>query len=325
MRKENLDVVFYEAFEEETEMIRRYLPTSVQAGFFEKTIQEEDLSHAGSSLLSIRTQSIIPSEWNSGLKAILTRSTGYEHLLRYRTEPASGIDCGYLPSYCARAVAEHALLLWLCLMRKVLRQADQFHCFNRNGITGNEMMGKHVLVVGVGNIGSEVIRIAQGLGMKAWGVDLVKKHDFVEYRSLQEGLRDANIIVCAMNLTAENHGYFEYETLKRASPGTIFINIARGELAPEPDLLALLEEGILGGVGLDVYQDEKQLAVTLRSGLPGTDPGQQAVLRLASHPRAVLTPHNAFNTVESLERKAEQTVRQVMNYLERGAFLWNIP
>jgi D-lactate dehydrogenase len=316
-----LDVVFYEAFKEEREALQRYLPPDIRVEYIENTIQEQNDDELRASILSVRTQSIIPSNCDSRFRAILSRSTGYDHLIKYRKRTESQILCGHLPYYCAKAVAEHALLLWLSLMRKLIQQTEQFINFDRNGLTGSEMTDKQLLVVGVGNIGSEVVRLAQGLGIKVWGVDLVQKHDFVDYLTLDEGLSRANIIVCAMNLTTENNGYFNYEVLKQVNQGTIFINIARGEMSPEQDLLALLKEEIIAGVGLDVFQNEKNMAVSLRQG----NLAQQAILELAQHPRAILTPHNAFNTVESLERKAEQSIRQILHYLKVGSFLWDVP
>jgi D-lactate dehydrogenase len=87
----------------------------------------------------------------------------------------------------------------------------------------------------------------------------------------------------------------------------------------------LLNEGVLAGVGLDVYQDEKNLAVSLRQGNTSSDLEIQAILELANHPGAITTPHNAFNTRESLERKAEQSIRQIQHFLDRNTFLWNVP
>ena len=173
------------------------------------------------------------------------------------------IPCGYLPLYCNRAVAEQAMLMWMALLRKLPEQVQNFADFNRDGITGNECQGKTLLVVGVGNIGSEVVRIGQGLGMKSLESILFKKHSFVNYISIEEGLAKADVIVCAMNLTSENADYFSYERLRTAKRGAIFINIARGEFAASTDLVRLLDEGHLGGVGLDVYKNESQLAVSL--------------------------------------------------------------
>ena len=320
-----MDVFFYEAFEEEERSLRKRLPSGVTVGFTRKTIQERGDSEPPASLISVRTQSILPVDWAEKLSGILSRSTGYDHIIRYREECGREIPCGYLPLYCHRAVAEQAVLLWMALLRKFPKQTENFKRFHRDGLTGEECGHKTLLVVGVGNIGSEVVKIGWGLGMDVLGVDIVKKHDTVSYVSIDEGIGRADIIVCAMNLTSENVGYFDYRLLKRTKPGVVFVNIARGELSPSTDLLRLVEEEHLGGVGLDVYGNESELAVALRSGRTSEDGEVLATLALAKHPNVVLTPHNAFNTREAVERKVDHSVQQVSHFLREGRFLWLVP
>jgi D-lactate dehydrogenase len=320
-----MDVFFYEAFEEEAQAIKRYLPADIQAGFDWKTIQEYGNAAPAAPVISIRTQSIIPTEWAGQLAGILSRSTGYDHLTAYLNSCGKNMPCGYLPLYCARAVAEQAMLLWMTLLRKLRQQVQQFATFHRDGITGSECMGKTLLVVGVGNIGSEIVRIGQGLGMEVLGVDIVKKHDFVSYVSIQEGLAKADIIVCAMNLTADNMAYFKYDRLRMAKRGAIYINISRGEISPSAGLVRLLDDGHLSGIGLDVYNHESQLAVCLRAGKRGGDAEVEATLSLLKRPNVICTPHNAFNTAESVERKAAHSVQQIQHFLKNRTFLWPLP
>jgi D-lactate dehydrogenase len=221
-----MDVYFYEAFEEEVEALWRRLPLPLEAGFTGKTIQEQGDLEPPARLISIRTQSVLPKEWGAKLSGIVSRTTGYDHLVGQQ------IPCGYLPLYCSRAVAEQAIMLMLALWRRLPQQMAQFPRFHRDGLTGCECEGKNLLVVGVGNIGSEVARIGQGLSMNVRGVDILQKHPFVNHVSIEEGLPWADAIVCCMNLTAENARYFRYETLKQAKPGVLFINVARGEFSP---------------------------------------------------------------------------------------------
>jgi D-lactate dehydrogenase len=120
-----------------------------------------------------------------------------------------------------------------------------------------------------------------------------------------------------MNLTKENVSYFGYETLKRARRGVVFVNIARGEFTPAQDMVLLLDEGRLGGLALDVYDDESTLATALRAGKSG--------FPLLGRPNVILTPHNAFNTVEAVDRKARQTVQQIEHFVAHNWFLWPVP
>ena len=367
--RHGLDVFFYEAFEEEADAIRRFLPEGLSAGSTWRTIQEDALSSGSSAepparVVSTRTQSVFPPEWADRIEGIFTRSTGYDHVQAYRRACGRNIPAGYLPTYCSRAVAEHAMMLWTALLRKLSRQVGQFERFCRDGITGRECKGRTVLVVGVGNIGSEIVKVAEGLGMTALGVDPVERHDFVDYVEYEEGLPRADVIVCAMNLTDANVGYFGYGKLEGAKPGAVFVNIARGELAPAADLLRLLEDGRLAGVGLDVYEDESELAVMLRetailttearrarrTAKPGERPQCEAessgcapcppclrgemsrcssavaaTLELARRGDVIATPHNAFNTAEAVERKARMSVEAIAEFLRGGAFPEPVP
>jgi D-lactate dehydrogenase len=318
------DVMFFEAFEEESAALRAAMPPEIDAAYTWKTIQEQGCTTPPAPIISVRTQSLIPPGWAAELDAIVTRSTGYDHVTAYRAATGIEVPAGYLPLYCNRSVAEHALLLWLALMRKLPRQLEQFTSFHRDGITGMECEGKTLAVVGVGNIGHEIVRVGRSLGMTTLGVDIVQRHDEVEYVERDAALEAADIVVCAMNLTADNVGYFNRRTLRVAPRGTLFINIARGELSPAADLLMLLEEGVLGGVGLDVYNQEQELAVALREGRASDDAEVQAILALARHPAAILTPHNAFNTAEAVQRKASQTVEQLQQFRETGEFVWPV-
>lgn len=320
-----IDVFHYEAFDEEAKLLADFGATAFSSASTWATIQESGHSSPPARVISTRTQSILPPAWAGQLDAVLTRSTGYDYLLGYRNAQRPELACGYLPLYCARAVAEQALLLWMALLRKLPRQLQQFKTFHRDGLTGRECEHKNLLVAGVGNIGHEVVKIGRGLGMEVKGVDLVRRHADVDYVAIDAGLPWADIVVCAMNVTPDNRGYFSHARLSQAKPGTLFVNIARGELSPATDLLRLLEEGRLGGVGLDVHNHEDALAVALRAQRAVADPEAEATLRLLKLDNAVLTPHNAFNTAESVERKCHQSVEQLAAFLKTGAFLWPLP
>lgn len=319
------DVYFYEAFAEEESALRSFLPDTIRAGFTAATPQEIGHTVAPAALISVRTQSQIPLGWAQGLRGILTRSTGYDHVLRYRQKSGVAVPVGYLPLYCHRAVAEQAMLLWMALLRLLPRQQAQFHTFYRDGLTGRETAGKTLAVFGVGNIGYEVVRIGRGLDMRVLGVDIVQRYDDVEYVAPEFAAAQADILVCAMNLTQENQGYFSDDFWRQCRPGAVFVNISRGELSPPAALLAAHECGILGGIALDVYDAESALAGWLRGGKVSTDASVVATLALQKRQQVIFTPHNAFNTEESVVRKSSQSIDQVRAFFEIGEFLWPVP
>jgi D-lactate dehydrogenase len=321
----NWDVFFYEAFKEEQQALQQYLPSNLSAGFTWQTIQEYGDSQPPAPLISIRTQSIIPVSWAKLLRGVLTRSTGFNHIHTFWRQSQTSLLTGYLPLYCSRTVAEQAVLSWMALLRKLPQQVAQFKTFNRDNLTGRECWQKTLLVVGVGNIGYEVVKLGKALGMNVLGVDIEKKYPDVTYVTIADGLPVADVVVAAMNLTSSNQGYFNYSSLRRGKPGLIFVNVGRGECSPSIDLLRLLEENFLGGLALDVYDQESELAIHLRSREVHSNATALAVLKLAEYPNVILTPHNAFNSQEALARKSAQSIQQVTYFLEQGQFLWMVP
>lgn len=317
-------IYFYEAFEEEQAALKRYLPESIKAGFTRKTIQETDHLNPPANIISIRTQSIFPTDWANNISAIISRSTGFDHLKLYQKNTGTEIVMGYLPKYCHRAVAEHALMMWLSLMRKLPKQIDQFITFSRDGLSGLEMSGKTLAVYGVGNIGYQICNIGQVLHMNVLGVDIVKRYPDINYSDPQTAAKKADIIVAAMNLTDENKNYFNSKFWLQVKPYSIFINISRGELSPSGTLLNALRANQISAVGLDVFNQEKQLADLLRNNKPSKDDEISALKELMKMENVLLTPHNAFNTEESVERKARQTIEQLNFFLENNRFKWQV-
>lgn len=321
------DAFFYEAFAEEAERLRHYAAEAgLRVGHTPQTIQEAGHAAPPAPVVSLRTQSLLPPEWAGQVAGILTRSTGYDHLLAYRAAAGGGPPLGYLPLYCVRAVAEQALLLWTALLRRLPRQLEQFERFRRDHLSGRENPGKILAIFGVGHIGYEIGRIASALGLIVRGVDPVRRHADVAYVEPEAALAEADIVVCAMNLTPRNRGYFTTTRLAQTKRKPILVNVARGEFTPATVLEAALDEGILSGVALDVYNEESILAPALRSGnRAALTPDNHALLRLRERPDVLCTPHNAFNTLEAVERKSEQSVRTLLHFRKTGQFLWPVP
>jgi len=281
-------------------------------------------------LISVRTQSQLPLAWGPQLSGILSRSTGYDHLLAYAQalSPTAPPALGYLPLYCHRAVAEQALRLWLALLRRLPRQQRQFQRFHRDGITGRECAEKTLAVVGVGHIGQEVCRLGLALGMRVLGVDRAPRAAGITHVPIEVALPQADVVVVAMDLNPSNHGYFGWERLRAIKPGAVFVNISRGELSPQSALLEALESGHLAGVALDVFDHEAALAVALRAATPLPDiedPQARSALQLSLRDDVILTPHNAFNSQEAVERKSQHSVEQIEAFLRSGRFRWDAP
>lgn len=318
-----IDVIFYEAFEEEQRALEKTLPSDIKARFVKGTIQEKQTKEMPASIVSVRTQSAIPLSWAKGLKGILTRSAGHDHLSAYRKKSGQDVSCGYLPSYCSRAVAEQAILMTMALWRKLPQQMKQVYSFSRDGLTGCEIFGKNVLVVGVGKIGGECVRIAKALGMNVKGSDIDPREKDVDYVQLEEGAAWADAVISAVPLTEKTRKMFNFSFFQKMRPGGMFVNISRGEASPLGDIKEALETGVLAGAGLDVYENEPELAVILRGEESSQERGY--LLRMAEKYNVILTPHNAFNTKEAVLRKAQQSIDSIMFFLKEGRFIDEVP
>ena len=313
------DVIIYEAYEEERIAIKKYLSDGIKARFYGGTIQECGHKRPPAGFISIRTQSRIPKDWNT-ISAVLTRSQGYDHMLEFSRAASFRGRAGCLGSYCATSVAEQAVMGMLMLMRKGKQQMDHFREFNRDGLTGHECRGKNAGVIGVGNIGREIVRIAKGLGMHVKGVDLIKKLKTLEYVSLASAIRWSDALFCALPLTGKTQGLLGYQSLKMSRRGLYFINISRGEIAPTGELIRLLNEKKLKGLALDVFQGEAELAVHLRKRSRSPVRKVKIALDMAKRDNVILTPHNAFNTVEALDENARRSARSIEMYIRKGCF-----
>jgi D-lactate dehydrogenase len=317
-----MKIFFYEVFDEERACLESMMPDHWQAGYTSQTIQDACATRPPFPHISIRTQSVVPEAWLTHLSTIVSRSTGYDHLLllkRLTRNRETSLAC--LPKYCGQAVAEHALMLWMALARKLKTQLRVMNQFHRDGLTGFEMKDKRLVIVGVGDIGFRIAELGKALGMEVVGVDPVERHDKIPYVSLSEGLARADILICAMNLTEANRGIFSIDRWKEAKPGLLFVNISRGECSPFTDLHLALKRGYLSGIALDVFDQESEFAGMLRSGPHPETESLKAAQLLLDHPQVIFTPHNAFNTREATERKCALTIAQFKAYESYGNFI----
>jgi D-lactate dehydrogenase len=315
-----VDVIFYETFAEEERSLRKHLGMGLTAEFRQNPIQSYHDQEPLASLISIRTHSNIPLSWFDKIKGVLSRSSGYDHLVDFMESTKGHIPCGYLLDYCSRSVAEHAITVMLSLFKKLKKQMNHFSTFNRNGITCRDCLDRNLLVIGVGKIGSQIVRLGKGLEMNVKGVDLVERVSGLEYVNLSEGVAWADAVICALPLTPATQGLLNRSLLIEAKKGLIFVNISRCEISPLYDLAQLLDEGVILGIGLDVFEKEGKLLPELQGHLISHGDYQRRVLSLKDRDEVIFTPHNAFNTEESLEIKSRLSCEAISQFLQTGRF-----
>lgn len=218
-----------------------------------------------------------------------------------------GIPVAFTPGVNHTTVAEHAFLLMLALSKKLIEHANWVTSGQWKRVTGHEIAGKTLGIVGLGRIGKEMAIRANAFGMTCLGYDLywpeefARDHAVTKMGSVEEILQKSDIISLHTNLTEETHGMINRESLRLMKPGALLINCGRGELVVTTDVAAALESGKLGGYGTDVLDEEPP-------------PPDHLLLRTKN---CLITPHIGSRTYESVVRQATKATENLL-LLMRG-------
>ncbi|MES2871716.1 MAG: 2-hydroxyacid dehydrogenase [Pseudomonadota bacterium] len=255
-----------------------------------------------------------------GTRLIALRSAGYNHV----DLPAAkqlGLSVVRVPAYSPHAVAEHAVALILALNRRLHRAYNRTRegDFTLHGLTGFDLAGKTVGVVGTGQIGATFGKIMVGFGCKLLCFDPYPNAELLalgaQYVSLPELLSGSHIISLHCPLTADNKHLINRASVATLKHGAMLINTGRGALVDTPALIDALKSGQLGYLGLDVYEEEAQLFFEDRSDLPLQD---DVLARLLTFPNVIITAHQAFLTREALSAIASTTLDNIAAW-KRGS------
>jgi len=263
------------------------------------------------------------------LKVIATRSTGYDHIdVKYCR--GQGIVVCNVPVYGENTVAEHTFALILMLSRKVHQSYVQVQAghVERAVLTGFDLQGKTLGVIGAGHIGLHVIRIGRGFGMRVLASD-TRRDTFLPdlmgfaYATLEQVLRESDIVSLHCALRPETQHLLGAEQFAMMKQGALVINTARGGLVDTDALVKALENGHLGGAGLDVVEGEELIQEERELLLEDGDVKKlRGVVRnriLFARDNVVYTPHNAFNSQEALYRILDTTVANLESFRSGAA------
>ena len=236
-----------------------------------------------------------------------------------------GFSVTRVPAYSPYAVAEHAVALLLALNRKIPRAYNRVHDlnFSLNGLVGFDLHGKTAGIFGTGKIGRITAQILRGFGMKVLAYDPFQSLEWAEKYGIQytDALtiaRECEVISLHTPLTPETHHVIRKETLEVMKPGTILINVSRGALIDTRALIDALKSGRLGGVALDVYEEEEGVFFEDLSGMILQD---DDLARLLTFPNVLITAHQAFLTHEALGEIARVSVTNLDAFARGQAFL----
>lgn len=271
------------------------------------------------------------------LKLITTRSTGFDHIDLVAAKKR-GIKVGYVPGYGDNTVAEFAFGLILTLSRKIYDGFDRLRETGRysfEGLRGFDLKGKTIGIVGTGRIGCCMIKIAHGFDMNIVASDpfpkeeLAKQYNF-KYISFDELLSESDIISLHVPYNKETHHLINAKNIKKIKKGALLVNTSRGGVVETDALVKALNEGILAGAGLDVLEEEGVIQDERQFLLYGHPEEHNLKTVLQNHvlidmPNVIITPHNAFNTKEALERILDADILNIKEFIEKGEVKYPVP
>ncbi|MCD6086242.1 hydroxyacid dehydrogenase [bacterium] len=259
------------------------------------------------------------------LKYITTRSTGFDHI-DLKACKLRNILVSNVPTYGANTVAEHTFALILTLSRKIYPSLERTKKgnFSLKNLRGFDLKGKTLGVVGVGNIGRYVVKIARGFEMNVLAYDIKKDQKFAKkigfkYVSLNSLFKNSDIITFHIPYNKSTHHLVNSKTLKQFKKGCYLINTARGGICETTALLEGLKKGIFAGLALDVLEEECFIKEEreLLSSCFWKSCDLKTILAnhiLINQPNVIITPHNAFNSQEALTRILETTIENIKNF-----------
>ncbi|SAK66261.1 2-hydroxyacid dehydrogenase [Caballeronia ptereochthonis] len=248
-----------------------------------------------------------------GTGVLALRCTGFNNV-DLKAAGELGMKVVRVVTYSPNSVAEHAVALLLAINRKVHRAYNRTRDsnFSLDGLTGFDLCGKTVAVVGTGKIGCVFAKIMLGFGCRVIGYDPYPSAEFEalggRYATPGEIGEKADIISLHCPLTPATHHIINSETLKRAKPGALLINTSRGALVDTEAVIEALKSGQLGGLGIDVYEQEANIFFRDLSSEIITD---DVIQRLVSFPNVIVTGHQAYLTREALTTICETTLNSI--------------
>lgn len=256
----------------------------------------------------------------AGVKYLALRSAGYNHV-DLPEAARLGIRVARVPEYSPAAIAEHTVALMLALNRKLVKAHNRVRelNFSLDGLTGFDMAGKTVGIIGTGKIGSAVARILHGFGCHLLATDPYENEELksrygVQYTDRMTLCRESDMITLHLPLTPDSRYLVGKACIDMMKPGVMLINTSRGGLVNTKEVIDGLKSGQIGFFGMDVYEEEEGLFFEDHSESILQD---DVIARLLTFQNVLITSHQAFLTREALTQIVEIT-RYNLDCWEQG-------
>ena len=323
-----MKIVFFEAEGWEEPALRTAFPNDELVLSKEKLSEEKIPARTDFDVISVFVGSQVTDKVLAAfpnLKFLTTRSVGFDHV-DTKAAAARGIAVAYVPGYGDNTVAEWAFGLLLNLTRNMYHAIEQVKMagsFSFDGLRGVDIKGKTMGIVGTGRIGKEAIKIAKGFGMNVIAYDPFPDAATAttlgfSYATLDELLATADMISIHCPLTDATRHLLNRDNMMKMKPGVFLVNTARGGIVETDGLVAALEAGIIRGAALDVIEEERETKDEL-DFLTHEHHIEDFRTVVENHmlmkmPNVLITPHNAFNSQEALERILATTIENIQGF-----------
>lgn len=322
-----MNIVFFETQESEKEQLKQLFPDS---RLVESPLTSDNAPYfSEAEIISPFIYSSITKDCLEKLPKlhfITTRSTGYDHI-DIETCKSRNIVVSNVPEYGSNTVAEFTFGLLLDLTRNItysVLQAKQLN-FDHQKLRGIDLYRKTIGIIGLGKIGRNVLTLAKGYGMNVLVYNHSQDNKFAQtmnftYTDLDTLLQNSDIITLHVPLIKETYHMINKDSILKCKKGSFLINTARGGLVDTQAILLGLEKEILAGVGLDVLEGEDDLideVAILHTQSQNVSQMKTLLYNhiLLNHPKVLITPHNAFNSSEALQRILDVTIDNIKNFL----------
>lgn len=297
---------------------RYAVPAGVEMKYFEANLNPDTVSLAsGFDAVCVFVNDLVNAEvveklHRMGVKTILLRCAGFNNV---DIKACQGkLRVFRVPAYSPYAVAEHAMALLLTVNRRTHKAHNRTREFNFSlqGLTGFDLHGKTVGIIGTGKIGRVFADICRGFGMEILAYDPYPNPNAgLEYVNLEELFRQSDIISLHCPLTEDTHHLIRAESIAQMKDGVVILNTSRGALVNTEDLIQGLKSGKIGAACLDVYEEEGDVFYEDLSGHILQD---DKLVRLIAMPNVIVTSHQAFLTQEALDNIASTTVNNLLRF-----------
>lgn len=325
-----MKIAFFETEPHEQELLNTLLSKNHQITFHAEPLTAENAELAKEAeVVSVFIYSKLDAETLDKLpqlKLITTRSMGFDHIDQAAAASRQITVCN-VPSYGERTVAEHAFALILALSRNLMAAYERTEKsnFDYHGLTGVDLQGKTIGIIGGGRIGLNVARIAKnGFEMNVIvsdpkpNVEMAAQIGF-SYVSIEELLQKSDVISLHAPYMPATHHLINEQNVSLIKKGAILVNTARGALIDTKALLIALEQGIIAGAGLDVLEEECAIKeeTELMSQNKPTHCDLNTIVRnhlLIARNDVIITPHIAFNSREALDKILHTTAENIESF-----------